>query len=98
MVFRFPSVAKLVETFDIPPEDANKIRSILRKYHFTIALKRINDIAHTCGVEYLNSKNGRRTIAYLNTGDSYANTLCYNFVSGAYSIRSWSDWAESLKL
>lgn len=98
MAFRFPSVKTLQRIKDVTPEDAKQIRKILQKYHFTIALKRINDIIHTCGVEYLDAKDGRRTIAYLNNGDTYAPTLCYNLVSDSYSVRSWGDWAESLKL
>lgn len=92
---RCPSIKTLCQIKDVTPEDAEKIRAIMRKYHFTNALRRIDSIIQTCGVEYLIDKNGRLRVAYCNNGDTYAATVCYNLETGSYSVKGWGDWVEA---
>lgn len=92
---RCPSVKTLLQIKDVTPEDATQIRSIMRKYHFTNALRRIDAILQTCGVEHLIHRNNRLCVSYCNNGDSYAPTVCYNLETGSYSVKGWADWVEA---
>jgi len=59
----------------------------------------LNSIARTCGVEYLaavpedyRKANG---VSYLNTGDTYAPTLCWDHDREKWIIFSWGDLVDS---
>jgi hypothetical protein len=92
---RYPSITTLQRIKDVTPEDAERIRHVMRKYHFANAMQRIDSIINTCGVEYLTDKNGRLRVAYCNAGDTYATTVCYNLETSSYSVRCWGDWVEA---
>ena len=59
-------------------------------YHFT----QLDRILQTHGIEHLEDRHGH-VIDYLNTGDTYTPTICYNRLTGTISITSWGDIVES---
>ena len=58
-------------------------------YHLTA----IDKMLRTHGIERLEDKNGH-IIDYLNTGDTYTPTICYNRLTGTLSVMSCGDIVE----
>jgi len=56
-------------------------------------LERLNALLCCYGVESIVSRQNVRT-SYLNTGDAYAPTICYNHSRGTIAITSWGDIVE----
>ena len=55
-------------------------------YHF----QAIDKLLCTHGIERLQDKKGH-IIDYLNTGDTYTPTICYDRLKGTLRITSWGD-------
>lgn len=61
-----------------------------------LTLYAADELLGTFGVERIddpdNDVMGDYELSYLNTGDSYADTLCYN--AGRFFVGSWGDFVE----
>jgi len=63
-----------------------------------IALEIMDKAWGSCGVEYLRAKNDvycEQGIDYLNTGDTYIATICYDWARGCWRCCSWGDLVEN---
>jgi hypothetical protein len=62
------------------------------------ALKRMNDVLETFGVEYIQSSQdtqyGSEGLSYLNTGGPYVPTVIYDHGKGKWIIGAWGDIVE----
>lgn len=96
-----PSAAKIAAALNISVDAATKIRAhakagfertpgLHKSHDVSEFLEPLNALAETCGVESLYPE--RPSIWYLNTGDTYALTLCYNDKSDTFSLRSWGSF------
>lgn len=96
-----PPSAKIAEALSVSLDSAKKIRAHLKagfertpgthKSHDVAEfLEPLNALAETFGVESLYPE--RPAIWYLNTGDTYAMTLCYNSDTDTVSLRSWGSY------
>lgn len=56
----------------------------------------IDGVLETCGTEAIwSNRSCTRPVAeYCNTGDSYAATVLYDYMSETYKITSWGAWIE----
>jgi hypothetical protein len=74
-------------TFDIPyyVERYSKIEQ---------KLWAINQILECHGVEGINNHSGHTDLAYCNTGETYDNTVCYDYRKDKFVITSYGDWVE----
>lgn len=68
-----------------------------------IKLEALDELLRTCGVEaisderiYIDKYHGNIVASYLNTGDSYAETLLFDNYENKWKLTSWDDFAESL--
>ena len=98
---RLPSIKTISSNFpDLSKEDVKKVRGLLEKYYYKpiVCLKRINNLIEGSGLEYIADLkddginfNG---VEYVNTGDSYTPTFCYDRSSGRIFISCWEDVVE----
>ena len=76
-------------------------------YHYPnrreIKLEALDELLGTCGVEaisderiYIDHYHGNTVASYLNTGDSYAETLLFDNYENKWKLTSWGDFVESL--
>lgn len=73
--------------------NALKIANILKKYHDSyFILTYLDKYLNLYGVEYIKNKDKKYNIEYINTGDSYTNTIIY--FKGKYIIKSTGDIVE----
>ena len=72
-------------TFDIP-DYVYRYNSTERK------LWAIDQILECHGVEYIQGDS--LDLAYCNTGDTYASTVCYDYTRDKFVITSYGDWIE----
>jgi anion-transporting ArsA/GET3 family ATPase len=95
---RLPSIKTISTNFpNISKEDVKKVRELLEKYYYTpiVCLKSINNLIEGSGLEYIADVeddginfNG---VQYINTGDNYTSTFCYDYSSGRIFISCWED-------
>lgn len=76
-----------------PPRIYHPADSVQCKLHA------LNLLLDTFGVEYLTDKRDTYTrsfgVEYLNTGDTYTPTVCYDHSSGTWRISSWGGIVEN---
>lgn len=98
---RLPSVKTIVR--DLQPdciEDARKIRRIMETYCDSPVrmLIRVSRFISAHGIEYIADRrddcNEYHGIEYINQGDSYIPTLCWDRSSGRIFISCWGDIVE----
>lgn len=96
---RLPSVNTLLKIADCT-EDARKIRKILEKYHNRphTMLSEVNNLIGAHGVEYIEpaepSQYEDTGVYYINMGDTYITTLCYDSEKNRIIVSSWGDIVE----
>lgn len=68
-----------------------------------IKLEALDELLGTCGVEpiideriYIDRYHGNIVASYLNTGDTYAETLLFDNYENKWKLMSWGDFVESL--
>lgn len=98
---RLPSLKTISKEFPyLHPEDVKKVRKTLENYcHQPIkCLKKLNLLLEGCGIEYISDRRDSDVeiygIEYVNLGDSYVATFCYDRDSGRLFISSWGDIVE----
>lgn len=95
---RYPSVKTLMQIKDVTVEEAEHIRRLMQYQLPQTALRKIDEVLRTHGVEYIPSKkdgwNRAEGIDYCNSGDTYAPTVCYDNSTGNYRVSSWGDIVE----
>lgn len=97
---RLPSVKTIEENLADCREDAVAIRKIMEKERYFPGrmLSKVNNFLGGCGKEYIESKDDTyyecKGITYINMGDSYIPTLCYDHNSGRIFISCWNDIVE----
>jgi hypothetical protein len=97
---RLPSVKTIEETLADCREDAIAIRKIMEKERYFPGrmLSKANNFLGGCGKEYIQSKQDTmhksKGITYINMGDTYVSTLCYDHSSGRIFISCWGDIVE----
>lgn len=69
-----------------------------RLSYYDVKLTVLNAVARLHGVEYIaHVKDTIREnfgISYLNTGDSYCSTICYDHGRDRWSLSCWADFVE----
>jgi hypothetical protein len=97
---RLPSIKTIEETLADCRENAIAIRKIMEKemYFPGRMLSKVNNFLGGCGKEYIQSKQDdfleSKGITYVNMGDMYIPTLCYDHSSGRIFISCWGDIVE----
>lgn len=73
-----------------------------RPSHAELVMCALNDIFEMHGVEALHAPehwvdnyHGDIIATYLNTGDTYAETIVHDSESGEFLVTSWGDWFEA---
>jgi len=99
-----PSASKLREWLKLSPEDAKLLKAAIRDAHdhdsVDTALKLANVLMHGYGVEsieggYQVDRYYYNIVAlYVNTGDSYNNTLLYETERERFLLTTMGDWVE----
>lgn len=95
----------IAKWFGISTNNASKIKEIIRKYEsgsFTkaskanMALDAISDIVGGIGVEAVYPPGGWAAplLLYINMGDPYDITVCYERQADKYFVGAWGDWVE----
>ena len=94
------SVTKLEKELGIDREDARSIQAVMVltvNGHLSVyeGLRYIDGILGTCGIEYIEHKNDTPHdscgISYCDTGDMYATTVCYNYTTKTFQLKSYSE-------
>jgi hypothetical protein len=97
---RLPSIKTIEESLADCREDAIAIRKIMEKERYFPGrmLSKVNNFLGGCGKEYIQSKQDdfseSKGITYINMGDTYIPTLCYDHSSGRIFISCWGDIVE----
>jgi hypothetical protein len=98
-IMRLPSVKTLLRIADCN-EDAREMRKILERYHNRPhkMLSEVSKFIGACGVEYIEpaepSQYEDRGLYYINVGDTYITTLCYDSEKNRIIVSSWGDIVE----
>lgn len=98
---RLPSIKTIAAAF--PSADAKKIRIALETgadnlwfyASVTPALDTISQLIGGYGTEFIVPRNSARAhLAYINMGDTYDATVCFDYRRQRFFIGSWGDWVE----
>ena len=99
---RLPSIKTITSNFpDLSKEDVKKVRELLEKHYYRpiVCLKKIDKIIKGHGLEYIADVkddgiyfNG---VDYINTGDNYTSTFCYDYSKDRLFISCWGDVVEN---
>lgn len=105
---RGPSIQSLQQKLKIKKNDAKILKQYMTesKYappgvHPDTALNFANKVMNGYGVEAVRDENiwvnnywHNTGLLYVNKGDTYKTTLCYDTDKGNFFIGSWGDWVE----
>ena len=97
---RLPSIKTIENSIADCREDAIEIRKLMEAHCYFPGrlLRKVNAFLGLHGVEYINSVDDKvhesYGLSYINTGDTYITTLCYDHKSGRIFISSWGDVVE----
>lgn len=58
------------------------------------AMRNLDRLLETHGVEAIFDRNGRAVAEYLNTGDTYTTTILYDHTTRSFRVTSMGDWVE----
>jgi len=100
MARRLPSVKTIENSIADCREDAHKIRRIMNAFAHNPRrmLARVNEFLGAHGIEYIadrrDDQHDSYGIEYINMGDSYIPTLCYDRDKDRIFISSWGDIVE----
>lgn len=103
MARRLPSVKTILSSLADCREDAVNIRKemencLILTYRPLTLLQRVNRILGGHGIEYIadrrDDQHDSYGIEYINMGDSYIPTLCYDRDKDRIFISSWGDIVE----
>jgi hypothetical protein len=100
MARRLPSVKTIQSSLADCKDDAHKIRRIMEDclHRPLTLLQRVNKFLGAHGVEYIADRRDDQHdvygIEYINMGDSYIPTLCYDRDKDRIFISSWGDIVE----
>jgi hypothetical protein len=102
-----PSIEELKRLPGITLDGAMKIKIAMHKADgsepetIDAVLSIANDVMHGHGVEPLFSETcwvkyyGNISLLYVNMGDTYTTTFCYDVGAGVFSVQSFGSWAEA---
>jgi len=107
-VVRGPSIESLKKYLKLKKQDATMLKSYISGVdrrapgiHPDTALNFANKVMNGYGVEAVRDENiwvdnywHNTGLLYVNMGDTYKTTLCYDTDKGTFFIGSWGDWAE----
>lgn len=99
-MIRLPSVKTIERDLADCKEDAKEIRKILERWCHRPEkmLEKVNAFVGACGVEYLASADNDpytgTGVHYVNMGDTYIPTLCYDALTDRIFISCWGDIVE----
>ena len=97
---RLPSVKTIENSIADCREDAKEIRKLMETYWHRPRklLSKVNNFLGACGVEYLEPENYSQHedngVYYVNMGDTYISTLCYDAKYDRIFISCWGDIVE----
>lgn len=97
---RLPSIKTIENSIADCKEDAKEIRKVMENYSHRPRkmLTKVNEIVGAHGVEYLEPANPSQYedtgLYYVNMGDTYISTLCYDAKTGRTFISCWGDIVE----
>jgi hypothetical protein len=99
---RLPSIKTISSNFpDLSEEDVKKVRELLEEYYDIpiVCLIKINRVIEGCGLEYIADVKDDGTningVEYINTGDNYTSTFCYDWRNGRIFISCWEAVVEN---
>ena len=93
-----PSTKTIKDRLACSAETAKKVRDVLEDAHpltsgkITRALDTIDDLIGGFGREFIG--NGRQGVSYINMGDTYANTVLYDYKAERFLVGCWGDIVE----
>lgn len=58
------------------------------------AMRALDELLETHGVEAIRNRNGHAVAEYLNTGDTYTTTILYDHTTRSFRVTSMGDWVE----
>lgn len=99
-MIRLPSVKTIERDLADCKEDAKEIRKIMERWCHRPEkmLDKVNAFLGACGVEYLDSNDGVYNedtgVHYVNMGDTYIPTLCYDALTDRIFVSCWGDIVE----
>ena len=97
---RLPSVKTIENSIADCKEDAKEIRKLMETYYNRPhkLLKEVDRFLGAHGVEYLSPKEYNqyddKGVYYVNMGDTYISTLCYDAKTDRIFISCWGDIVE----
>lgn len=87
----------------LSPAELNQIMKAVRRASSTLdgndveyALELCNRLAGQFGVEVIDV-DGEAKLLYVNTGDTYKPTLCFDLEAKEFFVGSWGDWVEEFE-
>ena len=95
---RVPSLKSLQEAF--PQSNVAAIaawRDIASRKPWCIAAQEADRAIEGYGVEAIRCPNRGLLAVYVNTGDTYSQTLLCNIATGAWCITTWGDYVEAFE-
>ena len=98
---RGPSIQSLQQNLKIKKNNAKILKQYMNETKYDTALDFANKVMNGYGVEAVRDENiwvdnywQNTGLLYVNKGDTYKTTLCYDTDKGTFFIGSWGDWAE----
>jgi hypothetical protein len=58
------------------------------------AMRYLNELLETYGVEAIRDRNGHAVAEYLNTGETYTTTILYDHTTRSFRVTTMGDWVE----
>lgn len=97
---RLPSVKTILNSLTDCKEESKEIRKLMERYYDRPhkLLKEVDKVLRAHGVEYLEPNEYNQYedtgVYYVNMGDTYISTLCYDAKTDRIFISCWGDIVE----
>jgi hypothetical protein len=90
-----PSVARMIKFLGITKAQATELKDLMNQGRLLLTLDRADEMLFGHGEERLNGSYGRAGVWYVNLGDTYADTLMFDFEKRRFLVGSWGDLVEA---
>lgn len=88
-----PSVARMIKRLGLSKAQAQELKDLMNDGFVYRTLARANEMLDGFGREYLRAVEGGN-VEYINRGDSYKETLLFDFEKDKFIASSWGDLVE----
>lgn len=89
-----PSIKTLTERLGIAKDGAKIVKHFMVNGKADKALDQANRELDAHGVEAIWGEGIFPALLYVNRGDTYDTTLCYDSAEGRFFVGSWGGWVE----